>query len=178
MGGVTMSSIAGVLMAMGAATFFAGLPTVAAAQTVSAEEAIETAREVYRVPEQTVSLCPEDAVEEAVAGAQGNVIVVCRQLGGPYEFQTRDGPRPDLGRTATGAPRAPDVSTIPPCGSVAGGVGIATCSRFGSVPPPAIMVDTTAFPEPLSAEDAARVFRADEGERRTAPITGERVSID
>ncbi len=168
-----MSRIAA-LAGMGAASALFLVPGMAAAQEpgepLFAEQAIETARALYSVPEQTVSVCPDDTGEEAEDGAAGDVIIVCRRLGGPYEFQTRAGPRADTSRTAGGAPRPPDVSTIPPCGSVPGGFGVASCTRFGSAPPPALMIDVTRFPEPLSPEDAARVFRIEE-EASPLPVT-------
>ncbi|RPF71308.1 hypothetical protein [Aurantiacibacter spongiae] len=54
------------------------------------------------------------------------------------------------------------------------------CIRFGSVPPYPPIIDMTAFPEPLSEEDAARVFAAPgEGGAPSVPrVTGERQPID
>lgn len=52
------------------------------------------------------------------------------------------------------------------------------CIRFGWAPEPAIMVDLTAFPEPLSAQDAARVVAVDGQQDNRAVETGVRVPID
>ena len=174
-----MSRITGFLpLTIAGLGLLAGIPFDLAAQKpreVSAGEAIENARDAYSVSdEQTVTLCPEDASEEEAQGADGNVIVVCRRLGPANPFQTRDGPRARMDRTADGAPRAPDISTIHSCGP---GAGICVMG-LGWVPPPVLMVDVTKFPEPLSPEDAALVFRAPADEE--APprrVTGERVPI-
>ncbi|RJY09659.1 hypothetical protein [Aurantiacibacter aquimixticola] len=64
--------------------------------------------------------------------------------------------------------------TDPPCWVTNPGPG---CIRFGWAPEPALMVDTTAFAEPLSAEDAALVSAAP-GEQMDERLTGERVPID
>lgn len=143
--------------------------------TLRAEEALETARDAYYAPgEQIVSLCPEMVREE---GEEGTVIVVCRTLGPPNRFQTREGPRPRMDQTADGVPRAPDVTTIPSCKGRSMGIGVCI-TGLGSVPPPVLMIDLTKLPEPLSAEDAARVFRAPQEEQpEQRPVTGERVPI-
>jgi len=132
-------------------------------ESITAQEALENARDVYYAPgEQYVSACPDNTAEGRAEGEDGNVIVVCRRPGPANTFQTRETPRPRLDQTADGSPRAPDVSTIPPCH---GGAMSVCMSGLGSVPPPVLMVDVTAFPEPLSPEDAAAVFRA------PAPVT-------
>lgn len=172
-----MSSIAARAGGAGAAMVHLLSPLVASAQearaAITAEEVLETAREVYSLPGQTVSICPEEAVAKAATGEEGNVIVVCRRLGGPYEFQTREGPRADTARTAGGAPRAPDFDE-----SCLHTRGRANCIMLGNVPPPALMVDVTNFPEALSPEDAARVLHApDDPAAAAPPSTGERVPI-
>ena len=145
----------------------------APAAGVTAEEALETARDAYSVPEQRVSACPENTMESE-EGEEGDVIIVCRQLAPEYQYQTRDGPAPQMNRTAGGAPRAPDLTTIPSC---IPGQGL-VCMKFGYVPPPVLMVDVTKFPEPLPPEVAAKVFRAPPEDEPPAPkLTGERVPI-
>lgn len=57
-------------------------------------------------------------------------------------------------------------------------VGTPACMRMGWAPPPAIMVDVTAFPEDLTEEEKARVFEAEEGAEIARPAVGERVAID
>ena len=130
------------------------------AGTLSAEEAIENAKDAYYVREEgTVRVCPQGTAGESVEGEEGNVIVVCRELGPANPFQTREGPRPGMDRTADGVVRAPDVTTIPPCNEDGG--PLAVCMKgVGWAPPPVLMVDVTKFPEPLSDKDAAKVFRA------------------
>jgi hypothetical protein len=65
--------------------------------------------------------------------------------------------------------------TDPPCWVVPrGGV----CIRFGYAPEPAIMVDVTAFPEPLDEADAALVSEIEADPESAARITGARVAID
>jgi len=157
-------------------------PAIAGAQdsgpasaATSAEEALETARDVYYPPdEQSVSACAQGEQEGRAESLEGNVIVVCRRLGPANELQTRELPRARMDRTADGVPRAPDVSGLPPCVNTA----TAMCISFGSVPPPVLMVDVTKFPEPLSPEDAALVVRMEgEGDAVAPPLTGKRVPI-
>lgn len=163
---------------------------------ITAEEAIENARDAYYSPdEQRVTLCAENAVEDRpgdraekraedraadrAADEEADVIVVCRRLGPANPFQTRDGPRARMDQAGDGTPRAPDISTIPPCGSAAGGFGSGMCIGFGWAPPPVLMVDVTKFPEPLSAQDAALVIRAPSGDDPPLPlVTDERVPME
>ncbi len=62
----------------------------------------------------------------------------------------------------------------PPCWVT----GAPNCIRFGWVPEPAIMVDVTAFPEPLTTEEAARVSAIESEAATTGPPLGERVRIE
>ena len=140
-----------------AVTLALSLPTGALAQEqepLTAEQAIEAARDAYYVTDgDYVTVCPEDT-------AQGNdVIVVCRRVRAGNVFRTRNLPSPRMDRTADGVPRAPDVSTIPPC--VPGGLSMCI-GGLGWVPPPAYIVDVTAFPEPLAPEVAAKVFAVED----------------
>jgi hypothetical protein len=113
----------------------------------TAEQANETARQTYSTtPTPAPDACarPEDA--------DPDVIVVCREWesGEAYTF---DAPtRADTEVTGSGAPRAPDVFGLPPCSSYT------VCERFGSVPPPAIMVDFASLPETPPDSDAARLY--------------------
>ena len=75
-----------------------------------------------------------------------------------------------------GAPRAP-LMAEPPCWITKDKT---LCVRFGYVPPWPPMIDMSKFPEPLSAEDAARVFAAPEEASETATDgsqVGRRVAI-
>ena len=119
-----------------------------AAQT--AEALIETAREVYSVQEPEPDPCPT---------ANGDEIVVCRQLDQPDDqrltspteraYQTGEMP-PDP------VPRAPYVLGLPQCGVEV------TCHRFGRTPPAIYIIDLSKIPEPLTPEEAAHVFRAED----------------
>jgi hypothetical protein len=54
------------------------------------------------------------------------------------------------------------------------------CVKFGQVPPPALMIDLAALPEPLAPEDAALVFRAPEeaaGEPASRVPFGQRIPV-
>ena len=93
---------------------------------------------------------PVDPCQESGEGE--DVIVVCRQFesGERYTF---DAPtRADSEVTGGGAPRAPDVFGMPPCSAYN------VCVRFGSVPPPAIMVDFASLPETPAGSEAALLY--------------------
>ena len=69
----------------------------------------------------------------------------------PTDEAIRNGePMPD------GIPRAPDVFGLPPCSSYA------FCSRVGRTPEPRLLIDLEALPHPLTPEEAAHVFRAED----------------
>ena len=53
-------------------------------------------------------------------------------------------------------PRAPDVFGLPPCRSYT------FCAKVGRTPPPIYIIDLSKIPEPLTPEEAALVFRAEE----------------
>lgn len=112
----------------------------------TAEAANENARAVYSATAPSPDDCatPEDA--------DPDVIVVCKQWesGEAYTF---DAPtRADTEVTGSGVPRAPDVFGLPPCSSYT------VCQRFGSVPPPAVMVDFASLPETPPDSEAARLY--------------------
>ena len=102
-----------------------------------------------------------------------DVILVCRELEDDEAYRS---PLP--------APTASDRTIIPgltdpPCWVTnPSALGTPGCMRFGFVPPPAIIVDLTQFPEPLDPEDAAAVSAVKEEPAEPSPQTGERVPID
>ncbi len=145
------------------------LPAAAAAQedasgagAITAEEALATARATYSaLREEQVTACPSDGAQPGEAGAEGNVIIVCRERvdGARYRLE-QPAARPvgaAIRDTASGAPRAPDFN--PSCLHTR---GRANCLMVGAVAPRALMIDLAALPEPLSAEEAAAVLRAPE----------------
>jgi hypothetical protein len=121
----------------------------ASAQT--AEEIIETAREVYTVDE------PDEP--ERCPAATGNEIVVCRERDEPTDQRLAS---PTERAYAAGetppdpVPRAPYVLGLPQCGVEV------TCHRIGRAPPPIYIIDLSKIPEPLTPEEAAHVFRAED----------------
>jgi hypothetical protein len=134
-----------------------GLAASAAAQSGpppsdgrTAEQMIETAREAYSVDEPAPDPCPQSSSAE---------IVVCRQLDRVPDQRL---PSPTERANAAGeappdpVPRAPDVFGIPPCSSYQ------MCTRVGRTPPPIYIIDLSKIPEPLTPEEAAHVFRAEE----------------
>ncbi|MFB0613008.1 hypothetical protein [Aurantiacibacter poecillastricola] len=122
----------------------------------------ETRRDDTPVPLVEPERCEEGLREDGS-------IVVCREVEEPERYMSPL-PRPVEVRI-----NQLDGLREPPCWVT----GKKPCMRIGSVPPYPPMVDTTAFPEPLSEEEAAAVFAAeDEGETRDDPVTGERVPID
>ena len=52
------------------------------------------------------------------------------------------------------------------------------CVRMGWAPEPAIMVDTTAFPDKMSEQEIAAIVAVEGERRRSEALTGERVPID
>ena len=147
-----------------------------AATPVTAKQALDTARDAYQAaPEQTVTACPEDAVEADEKNGGGDVIVVCRQVNTGAQYRIEHVPSARLDQTADGAPRPPDLDTIPPCVPSASTV----CVKFGRAPPPVLMVDVTKFPHPLPPEVAAKVTSAPlvAGDPVPPPVTGRRIAI-
>ena len=98
-----------------------------------------------------------------------DVILVCRELTDSERYMS---PLP----TPTQSDRIimPGLND-PPCWVTNPGVG---CIRFGYAPEPAIMVDVTAFPEPLSEDEAALVSEIEDAPDRDRPIPGRRIPID
>ena len=117
----------------------------------TAEQFIETAREVYSVRERPEAVvCPESV---------GNEIVVCatpdrpddQALPSPTERAQAAGERPP-----DRIPDAPYVLGLPECGVEV------VCHRMGKAPPPIYIIDLSAIPEALTPEEAALVFRAED----------------
>ncbi|MGB3797065.1 MAG: hypothetical protein WA957_12255 [Alteraurantiacibacter sp.] len=106
--------------------------------------------------------CEEDIREDGA-------IVVCRELTDSRRYMS------PLPRPVQSDRRHIPGLTDPPCWTR--GLGPPSCVRMGYVPPYPPMIDTTAFPEPLSEEDAAAVS-AIETEDDKPILTGERVPIN
>ena len=113
---------------------------------LTAEEMIEVAREEWRTVEPKG--CPE---------AKPGEIIVCKpnseefRVESPTDEAIRKGePMPD------GIPRAPNVFGLPPCKSYT------FCTRMGRTPEPPLIIDLAALPHPLTPEEAALVFRAED----------------
>ncbi len=115
----------------------------------SAEQFIEAARDLYSV---------EERGHEPCAAPTGNEIVVCRQLEDP----TRHRLSSPTERAYAAGEMPPD--PIPNAPNVDGpgifqGKGMMT---IGRTPAPIYIVDLSAIPEPLTPDEAALVFRAED----------------
>lgn len=116
----------------------------------TAEQFLETARKVYTVDEPEPDPCPAATTDE---------IVVCRQfedmpdqrLPSPTERAYAAGDRPP-----DPIPAAPYVLGLPECGVEV------VCHRVGRAPPPIYIIDLSKIPEPLTPDEAAQVFRAED----------------
>ena len=100
--------------------------------------------------------------------SEDGVIVVCRELPESERYMS------PLPRPVQSDRRMIPGLNDPPCWVTNPGPG---CVRFGWAPEPAIMVDTTAFPEELSEEDKARVIAIAPAPQDFTRV-GERVPID
>jgi hypothetical protein len=148
---------------MALATAVLGLAAPAAAQDApaessrTAEEFIETAREVYSVEKPKPPPCPEATASE---------IVVCRES---YDGEDQRLPSPTDRAIAAGErppdpiPQAPDVFGLPPCKSYT------FCAPVGRAPPPIYIIDLSKIPEALTPEEAAHVFRAEDMPAQPTP---------
>jgi hypothetical protein len=140
-------------MALAAALLALSAPL--SAQSPTAEQAIETAREVYTVTDYgpQPEPCPE---------ATNNEIIVCQQ----YEDL------PDDMRVSSPTERANEAGEMPPdpipaapdlYGGMRGGVVVASGCMIPPCPPPyPPMVDFSRMPEGLTPEEAAHVIRAED----------------
>jgi len=121
-------------------------------QRLDVDAALAKEREVYGVPK------PDpDPVQNCDAGdADSNAIVVCaRKSGDNSSFRVQSTAELDPKSHQNlydGLPRAPDLGP-PPCN---GG-----CIKFGSPPPPALMIDLKAIPEPPPGSDADRIAKGE-----------------
>ena len=133
-------------LALSLAPRAAGAQDEEAEPAPTAEEMIEVSREAWRSPD--LRGCPE---------AQPGEIVVCEPDNDQYRVESptdeaiRTGqPMPD------GIPRAPYVLGLPECGVEV------VCHRIGRAKPAPLIIDLEALPHPLSPEEAALVFRAED----------------
>ena len=138
------------------------MPAGAAAQ--EARGAVETSQRELSVAGRELPPCDETVPD-------GDTIVVCDLRADPEDVMLPGGTPVDGDK---GMPRAPDLRP-PLCHPNA---LVCLTTKFGYVPPYPPMVDTTAFPEPLSEEDAALVFAVPAESAPEPPaITGEREAI-
>jgi hypothetical protein len=123
-----------------------------ASQPLDVDAAIAKEHEVYGVPK------PDPAPVEncASADADSTDIVVCaRKPSDNSRFRVQSTAELDPKSRQNlydGLPRAPDLGP-PPC---SGG-----CIKFGSPPPPAVMIDLKAIPEPPPGSDADRIAKGE-----------------
>ncbi|MEP3422736.1 MAG: hypothetical protein ABJN35_13440 [Erythrobacter sp.] len=100
--------------------------------------------------EESDRLLEEDCEEEADAARIANEIVVCRQLGEASDGSwNKEAWERDYARRTQGG-RTPDTFGIANHGNAIG---------FGSVPPPALIIDVEALPEAPEGTDADRIAR-------------------
>ncbi len=123
----------------------------------TAEAMIETARETYRPPG-LGRRCPP--------GRPGE-IVVCATEPDVYRVESPTAEAIRNGEPVHDVPRAPQLAA-PPCD--AKNVG---CFKFGAPPPMPPLIDFAAIPEPLTPEEAARVFRAEDAPNPAAASPAE-----
>lgn len=115
---------------------------------------------------------PVPIVEEEPCETQAQedgVILVCRELTDSERYMSPI-PKPVESDRAI----IPGL-TDPPCWVTNPGPG---CIRFGWAPEPAIMVDLSVFPEPLSSEEAAQVVEVESETQTADQHLGERIAID
>lgn len=123
--------------------------TASAPAPVTAEQALETAREVYGPPDpRKRAECPPQR--------PGGEIVVCAQLEDPEQFRVQSSGDldPEGAGARGGGPRAPDVGTVYPGVVVATGCFIPPCP-----PPMPVLIDLKAIPEAPPGSDADRIAR-------------------
>jgi len=134
-----------VLLALAAA-----VASPAAIAQVTAEEAVQTAREVYgpALPDQRPEPCPVARPDE---------IVVCREIVEDDRYRVPSSTDDALGAGAAvddGLPRAPDVFGMPPCQAYQ------FCGTIGRAPTHPLLIDLKAIPEAPPGSDAARYAEA------------------
>ncbi len=148
-----------------AALLFGAQPLVAQNGDVATNPADETAEAPLTRPpprrqfldlsvtvprEESDQLLQEDCEEEADAARIANEIIVCRQLGEASDgsWNKEEWERGYAQRTQGGS--TPDTFGIANHGNSIG---------FGSVPPPALIIDVEALPEAPQGSDADRIAR-------------------
>lgn len=151
------------------ASLFAAAPLcsagVAAQQVYGPADEIEVDEDA-ELPPSAVEPCETEVQDE-------DVILVCRELVDSERYMSPL-PRP----TQSDRRMIPGL-TDPPCWVTnPSAVGTPGCIRMGWAPEPALMIDVTAFPEPLSAEEAALVSVVEEEPDPDALPEGTRVPID
>jgi hypothetical protein len=113
---------------------------------LTAEEMIEVAREQWRTVEPKG--CPE---------AKPGEIVVCKPDDEEFSVESSLDEAIREGSTVPdGIPRAPYVLGLPECGVEV------VCHRIGRAPEPPLIIDLSALPYPLTPEEAAHVYRAED----------------
>lgn len=159
---MTLSRRAALFLATLALTAFPA--AIASAQAVyGPSEGFAPAEEDEPVPLIEPEPCEEELREDGT-------IVVCRER---VDSQAYMSPLP--APVQSDRRHVPGL-TDPPCWMR--GLGPPSCIRMGSVPPYPPLIDTTKFPEPLSAEDAAAVYALESEAGQDESLTGERVPID
>ena len=119
----------------------------AAADGPTAEEMIEVAREEWRSP----------GVDRGCPVAGPGEIVVCREDEEEFDVESSLDEAIREGRSVPdGIPRAPYVLGLPECGVEV------VCHGVGRAPEPRLLIDLSALPHALTAEEAAHVYRAED----------------
>jgi len=139
--------------------------SAAAQQVYGPTDEIEV-NEDAELPPSAVEPCDTEVQEEGV-------ILVCREL-------------TDSERYMSPLPKPTESDRIimsglndPPCWVTnPSSVGTSSCMRIGYAPEPALMIDVTAFPEPLSEEEQAMVSEVEEEAVTETPAVRRRVPID
>jgi len=115
----------------------------------TAEEAIQREREVFGPP------APQP---RCGSGGPGEIVVCAPESGDQYRVPSTADSDPNSRearrRLDDGIPRAPQVGTVIDCAN--GG-----CIGFGSVPPPAYIVDFSQIPEAPAGSDAERIAKGE-----------------
>ena len=112
----------------------------------TAEEMIVVARETWGSPE--LRPCPV---------AKPGEIVVCKPDNENFSVESSLEEAIREGRTVPdGLPRAPYVLGLPECGVEV------VCHRIGRARPAPLIIDLAALPHPLTPEEAAHVYRAED----------------
>ena len=149
------------------ALFFVALAAsspVAAQQVYGPSDFESEADSDVPVPLVEAKPCEEEVREDGA-------IVVCRELADPERYMS------PLPRPVQSDRRHVSGLTDPPCWVTQG--ESLSCMRVGYVPPYPPLIDVSAFPEPLSDEEAAAVSAVEvEDAPPSDVVTGERVPID